>query len=558
VNDSRPDAGELPKGVPGDRGVPARLMRSRACQAAGVVLAFVFVGALHAANDGLWPDVDAARHALHGLFWSDYLSMLPREPVAFAASYYARYPAIAPATYPPLFYLLEALAFAVVGPSPHVAKLLVLAFAAVAGLYTMAWCRRWVGSTAGWAGAMLAFLPGFVVWSNAVMLNIPAVALGLAALYHLRRWLEDERPHQLVSAGALFAATVLTYYPGGVVLGIGAAWVLGLGGRVHLDRRTLWIGVLALIAVLPLVASLVVAPVHTTRNLPTLRFLSSGATWTYYWRVLPDLAGVPVLGLGLAGALAGLATRPWRSEAAYVLGWMVVLLVGVSPLPVRDPRYVLLVAPALIVGATIGIAVAARSLPRLTAVGQAAAVACVLAVGAWAAAGVRVPMMSGVSEVAAYLKERAPRDAVLYDGRSVWAFAFHVRALDPAFERRVARADKLLYQFGPTTTFEYVEEAHVESTDDVIDVLRARCGCRWVAIEVASSAVTARGRQLLREAVTRPDFELVRSFPVTVAGAERRVDLYRLVHEVEDVATLELSFPAFSNRRFPSVAPITR
>ena len=56
--------------------------------------------------------------------------------------------------------LVEGLAFAAFGPSPYVAKSVVLVFAMVAGLYTMAWTRRWIGEPAGWAGAFLAFIPG--------------------------------------------------------------------------------------------------------------------------------------------------------------------------------------------------------------------------------------------------------------------------------------------------------------------------------------------------------------------------------------------------------------
>src|SRR5258706_9749907 len=116
-------------------------LRSRACQGAVVVLAFLVVAALNRQSDGLWFQGDAPRHAVNGLFWWDLLTALPRHPVGFAISYYAGYPVIAPATYPPLFYIVEGLAFAAFGPSPYVAKAVVVTFACIAGLYTMAWAR---------------------------------------------------------------------------------------------------------------------------------------------------------------------------------------------------------------------------------------------------------------------------------------------------------------------------------------------------------------------------------------------------------------------------------
>jgi hypothetical protein len=65
------------------------------------------------------------------------------------------------------------------------------------------------------------------------------------------------------------------------------------------------------------------------------------------------------------------------------------------------------------------------------------------------------------------------------------------------------------------------------------------------------------GRRFLRQAVIGPEFELVRSFPITGAGT-RRVDLYRLINDVEPVVAVDLNFPAFSNRVFRHIVPITR
>ena len=136
------------------------VLRSRACQIAAVMMTFLAVAALHRHSDGLWFQGDAPRHAVNGLFWWDLVHSLPRDPLAYALRYYARYPVIAPVTYPPLFYLVEGLSFAAFGSSPYVAKSVVLVFAILAGLYTMAWARRWIGEPAGWAGAFLAFIPG--------------------------------------------------------------------------------------------------------------------------------------------------------------------------------------------------------------------------------------------------------------------------------------------------------------------------------------------------------------------------------------------------------------
>jgi hypothetical protein len=542
--------------VPVIRDAIGMCVRSRACQVAGVALAFLMVAALHRQNDGLWFQGDSPRHAMNGLFWWDLLTTLPRDPVEFAVRYYARYPAINPDTYPPLFYFVEGLTFAAVGPSPQVAKFIVLLFGVMAGMYTMAWARRWIGPVAGWAGPFLAFMPGIVLWTNSVMLNIPAAALGLAVLYHFRRWSETARVTQLVLTLVFAAAVVLTYYQGGIVLCVCAGWFVLRWQEFRVDRKALWVAAGALCAIAPVAIAIALAPVQTARHLPTLALLTRSSTWTFYWMALPDVTGRPALVAGMAGLIAGFFTARWRTDAASLAIWIAALIVGLSVLPAKDPRYVLLAAPAVVLAAAIGLAAAVPHLRARRPEWQAALLAAGLAAGFWSAARVQVPQVSGFREIATYLQAQAPRDAVLYDGQYDGLFGFYVRAFDPHFERRVALGSKLLYQDGPASTFTPVQKSNVASTQDVVNLLRTRSGCRWVAIEVTRNPGSI-GRRLLRQAVARPEFELVHSFPIAGAG-ERRVDLYRIVSAVDPVTTVDLGFPSFTDRTFSDVVPITR
>jgi hypothetical protein len=146
---------------------------------------------------------------------------------------------------------------------------------------------------------------------------------------------------------------------------------------------------------------------------------------------------------------------------------------------------------------------------------------------------------------------------VLYDGAHDGTFGFYLRAQDPGYASRMVRADKLLFQYGPTTTFEWVEASRVTTPEDVLRLVRQACGCRWVAIEVSARRPTVAARLLLRDAMTRSDVQLVRSFPIAGAG-ERRVDLYRIAGDVDAGVAQELTFPAFSDRVFRDVRPIAR
>jgi hypothetical protein len=534
-----------------------RWLRSPGWQATAVLLAVLVVAALHRESDGLWFQGDAPRHATTGLFWWDLLRAMPRDPVDYAVRYYARYPTIAPATYPPLVHIVEGLAFAAFGTSPYVARCTILVFAVVAGLYTMAWARTWIGPFAGWAGVFLAFVPGMVVWSNTVMLNVPATALGLASLYHFRRWLESGQTNHLAWTVGSVTAGLVTYYPSASVLPILAAWFLLRTRDLHFDRRARWMATGLLVALVPMTVALLLAPLHTSRHLPSIAFLSRPTTWTFYWMALPNVVGGLAPWLGMAGFAAALQIERWRVEVVYVAVWIVVLIAGPSLLPARDPRYILLVAPAFVLAVAIGIAASARYVPQMAPHYQVVALAASLALGLWSASRIRVPQVTGFREIAVFLRERAPTDAVLYDGDYDGLFGFYVRALDPRFERRVALANRLLYSYGPGASFEWTQTSTVASADDVVALVGSRSGCRWIAIEATPRPPLVLARRLLAEAVTRPGFEFVRSFPITGAG-DRRVDLYRAVNDVQPVAAVDLRFPSLSDRQFLHVVPIAR
>ena len=235
-----------------------------------VVACWLFLCVLHRDNDGLWYQGDAPRHAVNGLFWKDYLGNLGANPREFALSYYARYPVINPTSYPPVFYLLEAGAFSIFGPSPYAAKGLVLVFALVAALYTMAWLRL-LACEAGYLAGIVLLLPGVVRLAHAVMLNVPALALVTAALYHARLWLDEPQSRQLYPAALLSLLAILCYIPSALLVFVLVSWILALRrGRVLLERRTLLVAALCGLVLLPWVwIVLRWSPGHVEMTTPT-------------------------------------------------------------------------------------------------------------------------------------------------------------------------------------------------------------------------------------------------------------------------------------------------
>lgn len=531
-------------------------VRSRAWQILAIAGAVLFIAGLHWHNDGLWYP-DAPLHAANGLFWWDLLGALPTDPIEYTIRYYARYPVIKPAAYPPLFYLLEGVTFALFGPAPHLAKGIVLAFTGLAGVYTMAWARRWIAPWAGWAGALLVLVPGVVVWSNAVMLNLPATALSLGALYHFRRWIERDGTRQLVLSSAFVAGVLMTYFPSGTILLICGAWALWQRRGPDIRRRGLWAVGAAIAAAIPLGIVLLLGPVQAMRNLPSPVVALNPKVWLFYAVATLQVTGKAVLALGSLGLVLGLSAPRWRREATYIAILIAVQVITLTTVPARDARYVIPLIPAFLLAACIGVAIVSARVRNAGPAAQAVAIAATMAAAAFSATRVHVPEITGVRELAAYLRDTAPREAVMWDGDYGAVFAFYVRALDPSFERRVVAGNKLLYEYGPGATFAWTQTSHVKTQRDVVEMLQRRSGCRWIVISEEPHVSWLEGRNLLRAALAGPDFELVRIVPTTGLGW-RQVRLYRSVHPVDPVETQDLRFPSFGNREFRQVRPITR
>jgi hypothetical protein len=521
--------------------------RSAVGQILLVVLIWIYVVALHWRNDGLWFQGDAPRHAANGLFWWDFLSRIPVNPFDFALSYYARYPVINPTMYPPVFYLLEGAAFAVFGPSPFVAKGLVLCFTLAAALYMLAWLRRWTAPAAGWAAALLILQPSVVGWSHAVMLNIPAMALTLAALYHGRRWLETAVSRQVYLTVMFTVLAVLTYVTSALLVFVLLVWA----AFEHRWRAIMtWRAIVAWIA-----GGLVVLPwavVVFQWMSPVVKFTvaNPGGTasigpWAYYLHALPHLFVPLLLGAAVVGVVGGLLDTRWRREAVMASLWAIVCYVGLGYIGPKEDRYVLIAAPALVILGVIAVLALLAWLPMPRIIHRSGVVATaaliLVAVHVVRAYSMFLPFVDGFPEVVRYFEREAPHDRVLYDGPFNGNFSFYMRAGDPGFRRAVVAGHKLLY---PSAIMQGGGRAteRASSPGQALAILRAECGCRWVVVETSRGSEATLSARHLRAAVAGPEFQFMTSY--TLGGnTPIRLDIYRLIQEGTGGGDVDVRLP---------------
>lgn len=544
--------------------------RSLFYQSLGPIGAILYVAWLHADNSGLWAQGDAPRHAMNGLFWLDFLKSCPVNPVEFALSYHARYPAINPVSYPPVFYLLEGAVFAAFGPDPYAAKALVLLFAALAAFYVMAWLRRWVAEEAGWAGMLVVLQPGVIRWSHAVMLNVPAMALGIAALYHGRRWMDAPLSRHRELTFLFGVLTIMTYFPAGFMVLVLGIWILLERRWEHLRMPATWVYTLlsAMIIVPWVIMAAKWAPTHVEHVLPGTgasvpvewwRAYLDPDRWLFYLGQLPIPFTLPILGCAAMGVACVLWDFAKRREIRLLASWALVCYLGLSYLEAKEPRYALIMTGALVLLAVSGLrgslSWATARLNRQPNWVIGVALAAVIAFHLFSAPFAKVPTVGGIEDVVTFLNREAPGERVFYDGGADGVFTFYVRAHDPEFRQSVVLGSKLLY--ASTIFADWNLTERVSSVEDVTWALQKRCGCRWLVIEEEGFSEEVGAARLLRAAVTGKDFQLIKTFQVLMPRPSQ-IRVYRFLPSVEIPEMLTMPFPGLGKDKTFQLRPISR
>ena len=335
--------------VPGGPGLTARGPLVLA------LMGWVFLCVLHRPGDSLWFPNDPARHLANGIFFRDYAAAGFPSFTEFARGYLLRYPIINPLKYPPAFYVLEAATFAIVGPSLLAAESLVLSFALMAVLYQLAWLRRFVAPEAAYLAPLLLLLPAVAGLSHAIMLNVPALALQLASLYHVRRWLDESSRGQL-ALGVLLGTLALLTYQGNLAEILVVGWWVAIRGRWRsLARLGAFPLAIAAAAVLIGVAALLRLGHSQLRWLVDTPWLWYLDNWLYYLGTFPDNFGLIVPGLAAVGLVIGSGTPGWRREVAMSGSWIASYYLFHSYLDGKDPRYLMPIAPPLLSLAAISV-----------------------------------------------------------------------------------------------------------------------------------------------------------------------------------------------------------
>lgn len=476
-------------------------------------------------NDGLWFQGDAPRHALNGVFWHDLACSDWKHPVDFAWAYYARYPALTITNYPPVYHLVSAVGYAIFGLTPGVPKgvSLLSALALVGWLWQ--WLRRWVSISSGWLAASLFLMPGVFIWMQAGMTNLLATALGMGALYHLRRALEQPSlGRQFWLAIGLGSLAVLTH-PLMAILGpVGLLWILLERGPGWLWRpAALWVWLGFLLLLIPVFVLLYQRGNHFRQAQVDLSRLWDAYSTQFYVSRLDELSGYPVLGLtaiALLGCLPRLSDC-WR-ELKLMAVWLGVCLVLLTLIWAKDVRYALICLPAVVIALAVGCRewqrnVVARLVPSGLTTWFWSGLAALAGLGWMARVPPQVPDTRGMREIVAEVLEFAPRQPVFYYGELDGLLIYYLRLADPGFQQQVIPAALWM---GADPDVELVRQRLLRS------------GVHWLLIERPQPGKPALPYEFVNQLCSAPGLERVRILEFSTRGTRlRRVVVYAITDQ---------------------------
>src|SRR5579864_180090 len=454
-------------------------------------------------------NVDEAQHAVTGLFVADAFRDLPiRHPVQYAYRYYAQYPAVAILHWPPLFYIFEGLSFLVLGPSVVSARLTVLLFCV---LLLYQWFRLVEEAldsyTAGICTAALGLLPMVLLFEKSVMLEIPSLALGVAAIRHWIGYLEQNQRKSLYLAALWLSAALLCKQTSVylLVFCVLTLLVTGQWKRIISRDAILFTAIVAVLAGPFLTLMLFLQGRAVANDLGSHR-MGGWELITYYGQRLPRSFSPTLLVLALIGA--ALAFRWDAPRRTTIMGcWVLSGYLTFSWFGQREPRFAVYWFPPLVYFAVGLITRIFRVGPMRVAMRAAAALLIViLAIPAWR---YQRPYISGYKEAAARIVKGYDSGIILFDGPVPGNFVFFVRALDPA--RRFVTLRKVLYaddiRPGPGS------EEFLHSKKEVSDALR-QYGVRFAVVS-QKLAIRFDSQRILREQLRGDDFSLLGRCPVT-------------------------------------------
>ena len=495
--------------------MPQNLPRSKIYITLLILITLIFTGkGLFINGDFFWSD--ESRHAMDGVYFLDLIKDMPVFHLyQYTKQYYAKYPALGLAWYPPFFAMVEAIFYAIFGISTFAARSTVIFFALLGVFIWYVWIREiYNQEIAFYSGLLFITMPLVVYWSHAVMLEIPTLTMIILSFYCFYKYFElDEKKYAYYLALSLSGA-LLTKQTAAFIIPLFFSYILIRKKYNKLIKKECIISyiILAIFLVPLTIFTLKFGTLGLKVTLGDLKELCKGTRleqWSYYLRLLPNIFSWPILLLSLPiipfiikekdknGLLFLLWIFWWYACFSYIFGYqgsfskcgnyygvyVVPPFCLLTVLSLNKLRGKLKFLPALIILIIITIYQIVLSF------------------------NIKTPYIPNIYEEAAKFVTQNPKGtttlvSAYYDGN----FIFHVRRHDPKRRMIILRADKTLVSLAVFKRFGVYP--HVHDENDIYNMLQDY-GTGYIVVE-DKDLIGIEAFKMLRKMLNSKNFTLVK------------------------------------------------
>ena len=506
-------------------------------------IASILIFGLDLNSGGFWW-TDESRHAMDGVFILDLLKDRPFSRLYdYAVEYFVHYPALGFTWYLPFFALVESFFFSIFGISAAIARFTELFFILLTILAWYAWAKPiWGRIPVFFSICLFLVSPQVILWSRAIMLEVPALAMMMLSLYAFSCYLKKPSHWLSIVTGLIIGSMLLTKQLSVLLFPILLAEIWASGAWKKAMQLKSLAGSLIIAVALAIVAMHAMKFGSTAMgNLETnagniISIERFGLNFKAAWEAYPPPFWL-LIGAGVATMLKVKRQRSDFILMTWIISWFILFAIF-SNYYANTLRYTIYMTPAIALISTRWLSEITNSSIKKYAIGL-----LTIFYSGYGLARIneQALFVNGYEKAAAYVLASPSKAPILFCCKHDGNFIFDTRIGDPKRNKIILRADKILVSIATMKVFGV--KSYVTSDKDIFELLD-RYGIELIVAENKDIVGTPELTRLI-ELLKTDAFEKLKSIDISTNVPQFKdlsVNIYRYKSS-KPIANGEIEIP---------------
>jgi len=459
-----------------------------------IILALIILKIPHLDRSEFWVSGgDESRHAMNGVFIMDFIKDKPfSDPISYTKNYYGRYPALSLQRNPPLFYLVEAFFFVVLGITVYAANMPILVLFIIGIFFWFKLLeRKFNGEIAFLSCLLFIMLRNFLYYYNSVMLEVPLLSIMFIFLYFFDNYLELKKLNSL-SASVFFLIIAFLINQKAIIFLFFTIIVLLLKKlETSPKKHKILIGFFINLLALFFLIIIIFLSCHLFENnkliykatylncAVNLKSLFSVSRIAYYMKGIPKQIGW-ILTAFLAMGIFDIVRKKQLKKYYFflvLLFWIYALQISI--IKIESLRFVFYGLPFLTLLAVTGIDFFINGIEYLNNKRILVYLIIILLVSI-SGFNYRKPYINGYEEVAKYvIQHNKENNPILTNINRNGNFIFFIRKYDTRKQQMVIRSERFLYLM---TGYDVFITSYVKDENDILSKINS-AGIKYIVVD---------------------------------------------------------------------------